>query len=110
VANVCFKIRTVNQNVIEENYNKIPQVMLENVIHECLKRSRCVRKTKRHYHVLKVTTEGSESRLVDVFRLHADLVVARPQVQLGKDMCTMQFIQKILYDGNRELIFNGLPI
>jgi hypothetical protein len=47
---------------------------------------------------------------VDVLGPHPNLVVPRPKVKLGKNMCTMEFVKKVLNDRNRKLIFDSLPI
>lgn len=40
----------------------------------------------------------TKDSFLHVTLMHSDLVIARPQIQLGKVFGTMQFIQQLLYD------------
>jgi hypothetical protein len=109
MSNVCLEVRAVDQYVIEEHKYKISQVMLEYVILEVLERRGSIGKSKWHYQLLEMATEGSESCLVNVLGLHPDLVVARPQVKFGEDMCPMQLIRRSSMMGIENLFLIVCP-
>jgi hypothetical protein len=110
VAEMSLQVRTIYQDVIKEHKDEVAQIIFENIIHQGLKGSWCVGQTERHDEIFEMTTESAKCYLVNVLGPHPNLVVPRPKIQLGKDLCTMQFIKKVLDDRNRKLIFDGLRI
>lgn len=52
--------------------------------------------------------ERSESSLLDVARVHVDLVISRAQIKLGEEAGALEFIQKFLYHRDGKLILNRL--
>jgi hypothetical protein len=51
-----------------------------------------------------VTALGAECRLLNVVHMHADLVVARAEVQLGEEACAVEFVEQLIDDRDRELV------
>jgi hypothetical protein len=48
----------------------------------------------------------TERRLLDVVGLHAHLMVAEAQVQLGEELGAVQFIEQFLDDWDWKLVFD----
>jgi hypothetical protein len=51
-----------------------------------------------------------ECRFVDVAGVHENLVVARPQIQLGEEGHTMKLIQELFDNWDREFILDYLAV
>jgi hypothetical protein len=96
----------INEYIIKEHQYKFPQKWREDAIHEVLKCGRSIAEAERHYCVLIMPLVCGEGSFGDIFWLHSDLMVARSQVQLGKDFCTMKLIQQVLNHWNGELVFD----
>ena len=47
---------------------------------------------------------SAERRLGDVVRVHAHLMIARAQVELGEEARAMQLVQELIHNGNGELV------
>jgi hypothetical protein len=65
---------------------------------------------ERHDEIFEMTTESAKCYLVNVLGPRPNLMVPRPKIQLGEDVCTMKFIKKVLNDRNGKLIFDSLRI
>jgi len=65
----------------------------EDVVHQCLEHGRRVVEAKCHDHKLVRAFMRAERHLVDVLGPHADLVVPRPQVELGEELGAVELIQ-----------------
>jgi hypothetical protein len=61
-----------------------------------MKCGRGISQPKRHDQVLKVSKISSEGCLVNIFRSHFDLMVARSEIQFAKKFGSMKFIQQVL--------------
>lgn len=67
--------------------------MPKNVIHECLKNSKCTNQTKGHDDVLIVPMVSVEGSLVDVFKSHMNLMRFGFEVKFGEDQHVIQFLE-----------------
>ena len=98
--------RAVNQDIVEEDDDKAAEVGPENEIHSSLKGRRGIAKPERHHFELKVAVMCPKSCLRNVAGMHAYLVVALQQVELGEALSTAQFIEKFVNRGYRKSILN----
>ena len=73
---MCSPSATIDEDVIEEDKDKFPEIWLENVVHKALKSRGGITKTKWHDQELIMAFMSSESSLGNVDFLHANLVVA----------------------------------
>lgn len=48
--------------------------------------------------------------LVNILRVHANLVVPTVEIELGEEVGTTQFIEMFIHHGYGELVFDGLRI
>jgi hypothetical protein len=59
---------------------------VEYVVHQGLEGRRRVGEAERHHQELEVAMVSMEHRLLDVVRVHAHLMIARTQVELGEEV------------------------
>ena len=52
----------------------------------------------------------SERRLLDVIRVHLDLMIAATKVDLGEVPRTLELVQELIDDWDRELILHRFVI
>jgi hypothetical protein len=93
----------VNEYIIKKHQYKFSQKLRKDAIHEVLKCGRSIAEAKRHYCVFIMPLVCGEGSLGDIFWLHSDLMVARSQVQLGEDFCTMKLIHRSSITGMGNL-------
>ena len=63
---------------------------------------------KRHHKEFEVAVMRLEGGLVDIIRLHADLVISRAQIELGEEASALEFIHKFLHHQDGKLILYRL--
>ena len=73
---MCSPSATIDEDVIEEDQDKFPEIRFKNVIHKAMKSRRGITKTKWHDQELIMAFMSSESSLWNVDFLHVNLVVA----------------------------------
>ena len=73
-------ILAVDENVIQENHNKLTQVILEEVVHATLECSWSISKTKWHYLPFIMAILSAKSSARDVVRMNFDLVVSTHKI------------------------------
>jgi hypothetical protein len=71
-----------DQDVVNEDHNKLVQLFHENRVHQVHEVSGGVGQTKRHHQILVETVSGGESGLWDIFFMDLDLMIARTEVNL----------------------------
>jgi hypothetical protein len=91
---------TEDQNVIKENEHKLANEIMEHIIHQ--ERRRSIGQAERHDQKLKVPMMGAEHCLGNVGFVHAHLMVAAPQIQLGEVPRPTQFIKQLIDDRDGE--------
>jgi hypothetical protein len=79
----------VDEDVIKEHKHRLAQIGAEDVVHEGLKGRRSVGEAKQHDQELIVSLVCPERRLLNISGVHAHLVVARAQVELGEEVGAM---------------------
>jgi hypothetical protein len=71
-----------DQDVINEDQNKLVQLFHENQVHQVHEVSGGIGQTKRHHQILIETVSGGESSLWNIFFTDLDLMIARTKVNL----------------------------
>jgi hypothetical protein len=66
--------RAVNQNVIQKHQNELAEIRSENIVHERLECGQGIGEAKGHHQELVVPLVSAERRIVDVVRVHPNLV------------------------------------
>jgi len=73
---MCGPSATIDEDAIEEDKYKFPEIWFEKVVHKALKSRWGITKTEWHDQELIMAFMSSESSLWNVDFLHANLVVA----------------------------------
>ena len=82
----------------------------ENVVHQGLKSCQCVGQSKWHDQKLEVSLMSAEWGLFNVVRVHANLMIAAVQIELGEEVCTPELIEEFIDDRNGKLVFNRVLV
>jgi dynactin complex subunit len=88
-----FTLR-VDQNVINENHDKLVQLRHEYEVHQVHKMCRSIGESKRHNQILIQPIPGGECSLRNVFCTDLDLMITRTEIDLEKDFSTDKLIKK----------------
>jgi hypothetical protein len=105
---VLFLTFRKDQDVINEDHDKLVQLFHENRVHQVHEVSGGIGQTKRHHQILKKTVLGGESSLWDIFFTNLDLMIAKTMVNLRKDLRSNQLIEQEVNAGqwgNEYLFF-----
>uniref|UniRef100_A0A0A9BSS0 Uncharacterized protein n=1 Tax=Arundo donax TaxID=35708 RepID=A0A0A9BSS0_ARUDO len=92
----------VNQNIVKKYQDEAAEERPEYVVHQGLECGRRVAESERHDQELVQAVMRAERRFVDVLRPHADLVVPRPQIQLGEEFGAVELVQQLIHHRDRE--------
>ena len=71
---VVFPTRVVDQNVIEEDKEKLAHDSLKDSVHQALERARSIGKAEWNHQILVMTRVCLKSSFVDISRGHAKLM------------------------------------
>ncbi|KAF8093410.1 hypothetical protein N665_0383s0041 [Sinapis alba] len=82
----------VHEDVIKEHEYELSQIWPENIIHKVLKCRWRIRKAERHNEEFVMAIVCPKRRFGDILSSDSDLVVSRPQIQLGEDNRSPQLI------------------
>jgi hypothetical protein len=104
---MLFFILGVDQDVINEDHDKLIQLQHEYGVHQVHEMCMSIGESKRHNQILIQLIHGGESSLRDVFRMDLDLMVTRMKIDLQKDLRTSKLIKKNVDAGQRVLILDG---
>ena len=104
---MAWRCRAVYENIIKENQHELTEEGAQDIIHECLKGSRGVAQPKRHHQELVEAVVCAERRLVEVSRIHADLMIPRAQVKLGEEPGAVEFVQELVDHWYGKSVLDG---
>ena len=102
------QIATEYQNVVKVYCNEFVQIVREDLVHQLLERGWCVAQPKQHDKKLKVASVNMKSCLLYRRLFHHNLVVARCEVQLCKNLGLAQRLQQRINVRQWELIPHSL--
>jgi hypothetical protein len=91
---MLFFILGVEQDVVNENHDKLVQLRHEYGVHQVHEMCRSIGESKRHNQILIQPIPGGEGSLRDVFQMDLDLMVTRTEIDLRKDLSTGKLIKK----------------
>jgi hypothetical protein len=94
MPHMLFFIFGVDQDVINEDHNKLVQLRHEFGVHQVYEMCRSIGESKRHKKILIQPVPSGEGSLRNVFRADLDLMIARMEIDLGKDFGTGRLIKK----------------
>ena len=100
MLNPCF---TIDEDIIKEDHNEVPQVGMEYFIHRCLECVRIIIEAKEHEKKLIVAIMCVEIHFRDIILMNPNLVIPRKKIQIGEKMSTM----KLINNRNWKLILDS---
>jgi hypothetical protein len=103
---LCFILR-VDQDVINENHDKLIQLQQEHRVHQVHEMCRSIVESKRHNQILIQHIPGGESGLRNVFQPDLDLMITRKKIDLVKDFSTSKLIEKNIDAGQQIFILDS---
>jgi hypothetical protein len=68
---------------------------------------RSIGESKRHNQILVQLVPGRDDGLRDIFRVDLDLMIARMEIDLGKDSCTGRLIEENVDAGQWILVLDS---
>src|SRR6185295_7679132 len=89
-------ILAVNQDVIKIDNDELVKQIVEDIVHQRHKSRRSVSQAERENSKFKMSKMRAKSRLVNVSRSDADLVVPKTEIDFGKDLGTLELVHKII--------------
>src|SRR3954471_17994631 len=104
---VGIEVRTIDQDIVEVNYNAVVEERTEDVVDKTLEGGRGIGETERHYCELIMTVARAKGHLWYILILDADLVVARAKVEFGKYFGALDSIKDLIYARERVPILDG---
>jgi len=104
-----FNVRVYQDN-INEDHHKLVQYGHEDRIQEIHKVCQCISKTKGHDEILIQPIPRRESHFRYILRTDLDLMVPRPQINLGEYLSLGQLIKQDINVRKRILILDGYRI
>lgn len=90
---MIFPSLRVNQYIIKEDQDELPQMREKNIVHETLEGSWCISEAKLHDHEFIVPIIRLESRFRNIPHINPYLMISSPKVQFQKEFCPMEFIK-----------------
>src|SRR3954470_23200787 len=96
----------IDQNIINEHNYKLIQIIMKDPIHILHEYTRCISNTKRHNRILIMTIPCPKSSLLNILRLHTNLMIPRPQINLAKHTSSNQLIHQIINPWKWILVLN----
>jgi hypothetical protein len=88
-----------DQNIINEDHDKLVQFFHENRIHQVHEMSGGVGQPKGYYQILIETVSGGETSLCNIFFTDLNLMIARMKVNLLENLCSNQLIEQEINAG-----------
>jgi hypothetical protein len=104
---MLFPTLRKDQDVVNEDHDKLVQLYHENRVHQVHEVSGGVGRTKRHHQILIKTISGGERSVWDIFFMNLDLMIARKNINLQKDLCSNQLIEQEINEGQWILVLHG---
>jgi hypothetical protein len=88
-----FLVLRIDQDVINEDHDKLIQLYHEYVVHQIHEVSGGVGQPKRPHEILIEAISGGESSLGNTFFTDLDLMITRSKIKLGKHLRSYQLIK-----------------
>jgi hypothetical protein len=82
-----------NQNVVDENHDKLIQVLHEHLFHEIQEIGGDIRKSKGHHSILIGSIPGAKCCLGNIRLSNPQLVISRSQINFGENTGSLHLIK-----------------
>jgi hypothetical protein len=93
----------VDQDVINEDHDKLVQLRHEYGVHQVHEMCRSIGESKRHNQILIQSIPGGEGSLRNIFRMDLDLMVTQMEIDIRKDLSSGKLIKRMSMQGNGYL-------
>jgi hypothetical protein len=91
---MLFFILGVDQDVINEDHDKLVQLRHEYGVHQVYEMCRSIGESKRHNQILIQPIPSGENSLRNIFQTDLDLMITLMEIDLRKDLSTTKLIKK----------------
>jgi hypothetical protein len=88
---MLFFILGVDQDVINDDHDKLAQLRHKHQIHQVHEMGRSISKPIRHNQILIKTVSGGECCFRNILRTDFDLMITQTDVNLGEDSSTRKW-------------------
>jgi hypothetical protein len=104
---MLYFILGVDQDVINEDHDKLIQLRHEYRVHQVHEMCRGIGESKRHNQILIQPIPAGECGLRNIFWTDLDLMVIQMKIDLGEDLSTDKLIKKNVDTGQWIFILDG---
>jgi hypothetical protein len=104
---MLFSILGVDQDVINEHYDKLVQLRHEYRVHQVHEMCGGIGESKRHNQILIQPVPGRECGLRNVFQADLNLVITQTKIDLSEDCSTSKLIKKNIDAGQGIFVLDG---
>jgi hypothetical protein len=91
---MLFFILGVDQDVINEDHDKLVQLRHEYGVHQVYEMCRSIGESKRHNQILIQPIPSGENSLRNIFQTDLDLMITLMEIDLRKELSTAKLIKK----------------
>jgi hypothetical protein len=96
----------VDEDAVEEDQDEAAEERPEHVVHQCLEHGRRDCQAERHDEELEEALMRPERGLHYVVGVHKNLMIAGPQVELGEEARTAEFVPQLFHHRDRKLVLH----
>jgi hypothetical protein len=89
---MLFFTLEIDQDVINEDHDKLVQLHNEYGVHQVHEMCRNIGESKQNNQILIQPVPSGEGSLTNIFRVDLDLMITRTKINLGKDFTTGELI------------------
>src|SRR6185295_13436994 len=108
MISVVGGILAVHQDVVKIDDDELVKQIVEDFVHQRHKSRRSVSQAERENSKLKMSKTRAKSRLMNVSRSDADLVVPGTEIDFGKDLGTLEVVHKVIDTRKEILVLDGV--
>jgi hypothetical protein len=104
---MLFFARVIDQDVVNEDNDKLVQLRHEYRVHQVHKMCRSIGEPERHNQILIQPVPSGEGGLRNVFQADLNLMITRMKINLGKDFSIGKLVKKNVDAGQWIFILDG---
>jgi hypothetical protein len=104
---MLFFILRVDQDVINEDHNKLVQLQHEYEVHQLHEMCWSIGESKQHNQILVQPILGGQDDFSNIFRTDLDLMITQTEIDHGKDLSTGKLIKKNVDAGQKIFVLDG---
>jgi hypothetical protein len=97
----------VDQDVVNEDHDKLVQLRHEYGFHQVHEMCRSIGESKQHNQILVQPVPGGEDSLRNIFRMDLDLMITRMEIDFEKDFIIGKLIKENIDTGQWIFVLDG---